>query len=53
MPDGVAPEALAAARVNSTRFWARGLGAIIDDQAEIQYTVRPCPGDDHEPLTSS
>ena len=49
MPDGGAPEALAAVSINSTRFWVRGWGGIIADRAEIRNTVRPCSGDDDEP----
>jgi hypothetical protein len=45
----VTPEELQAAKLNSTRFYALGCGGIIADRAEIQYTVRPCPGDDDEP----
>ena len=40
------PEELQAAKLNSTRFWARGCGGIIADQAEIRSTVRPYLGDD-------
>ena len=43
MPDGVSPEELEAASLNT------GCGGIIVDQAEVRYTVRPCPGDDDDP----
>ena len=42
VPDSVTHEDLQAAKLNSTRFWARGCGEIVGDQAEIRYTVRPC-----------
>jgi hypothetical protein len=43
------PGELQSAGLDSKKFWARGCGGIIADQAEVQYSVHPREPDDDNP----
>src|SRR5438105_4650899 len=50
VPEGVTGQQLAAAKLDSANYEARGMGGIIADQAElVSFTVEPALPDDDSP----